>query len=280
MRIPAFDDELLRSLCAILGATNEGLTNAEIDQLLSNAKIEDPHAKKYPKNPYVYYPITKRDRLYQALSQRQLQDQCGNNVVNFLLMALSPVRFVQNRPKYDFLLSEANKVLSFSGLEIGEDGKLRTTNRVETLSEAEQRASKLRYKLIERDAHPDVLEFCKAELIQDNYFHAVLEATKSVADKIRRKGKIDLDGSHLIDEAFSFKKEKVPRLAFNSLQTVTEQMEHRGLMNLLKGMFGTFRNVTAHAPKITWVMSEHDALDLLSLASFLHRRIDACRVLK
>ena len=57
-------------------------------------------------------------------------------------------------------------------------------------------------------------------------------------------------------------------------------MEHNGLMNLLKGMFGTFRNVTAHAPKITWMMDEQDALDLLSLASFLHRRIDACKQLE
>ncbi len=280
MRIPPFNDELLRSLCDILGATNVGLTNAEIDQLLSSAKIEDPHAKKYPKNPYYYHPISKRERLYQALSQRQKQDQCANNVVNFIRIALNPVRFVQDKSQYDFLLSEVNKVLSFSGLELGEDGRLRTTKRVETLSEAEQRARKLRYKLIERDTHPDVLVFCKAELIQDNYFHAVLEATKSVAEKIRRESRIDLDGSRLIDEAFSFSKEKKPRLAFNSLHTVTEQMEHRGLMNLLKGMFGTFRNVTAHAPKITWVMSEQDALDLLSLTSFLHRRIDACKVLK
>ena len=93
MRISIFSDEILRSLCAILGATNEGFTNAEIDQLLSIAKIEDPHAKKYPKNPYVYHPITKRDRLYQALSQRQIQDQCGNNVVNFIMKEMTPSLF-------------------------------------------------------------------------------------------------------------------------------------------------------------------------------------------
>ena len=33
---------------------------------------------------------------------------------------------------------------------------------------------------------------------------------------------------------------------------------------LLKGMFGTFRNVTAHAPKIAWPIDEQDALDLLT----------------
>jgi hypothetical protein len=43
-------------------------------------------------------------------------------------------------------------------------------------------------------------------------------------------------------------------------------------MNLMKGMFGAFRNVTAHAPKISWVITEQDAMDLLTL---LHRRLDA-----
>lgn len=33
--------------------------------------------------------------------------------------------------------------------------------------------------------HPDVLAFCRAELLQQNYSHAVLEASNSVADKLR-----------------------------------------------------------------------------------------------
>jgi len=45
-------------------------------------------------------------------------------------------------------------------------------------------------------------------------------------------------------------------------------------MNLLKGLFGTFRNTTAHAPKITWEIEEQDALDILSLISLVHRRLD------
>lgn len=64
-------------------------------------------------------------------------------------------------------------------------------------------------------------------------------------------------------------------LAFNKLQSQAERSEHTGVMNLLKGMFGTFRNVTAHTPKISWPITEHDAMDLLTLASMLHRRLDA-----
>jgi len=46
-------------------------------------------------------------------------------------------------------------------------------------------------------------------------------------------------------------------------------------MNLLRGLFGTFRNTTAHAPKITWKIEEQDALDILSLVSLVHRRLDS-----
>ena len=46
-------------------------------------------------------------------------------------------------------------------------------------------------------------------------------------------------------------------------------------MNLLKGLFGTFRNTTAHHTKITWKIEEHDALDILSMVSLVHRRLDS-----
>ena len=41
-----------------------------------------------------------------------------------------------------------------------------------------------------------------------------------------------------------------------------------------KAFFGTFRNPIAHALKISWNMTEPDALDLLTMASFIHRRLD------
>jgi uncharacterized protein (TIGR02391 family) len=116
--------------------------------------------------------------------------------------------------------------------------------------------------------------FCQAELLQSNYFHAVFEATKSVADKIRTKTGLTDDGCTLVDIAFGSGRAGMPYLAFNSLCTESEQSEHAGLMNLMKGMFGVFRNVTAHVPKISWTITEQDALDLLTIALFLHRRLD------
>lgn len=41
-------------------------------------------------------------------------------------------------------------------------------------SEAERRAQELKDDLTARGIHPDVLRFCRAELVADEYFHAVL----------------------------------------------------------------------------------------------------------
>jgi uncharacterized protein (TIGR02391 family) len=258
--IPSFDETTLRAICDVLGDTSTGLTGSEIGQILRDCAIADP-----------FPGITKRHRLYESLSQRQNSDSCGNYVVSFILAAMKPVRYVRDRQLFETRREVLNQTLSFVGLTLGEDGQLRQTAAAKTIGEARERASLLRRALLDRQVHPDVLQFCREELLQDNYFHAVFEATKSVADKIREKSGITSDGSQLVDEAFGGSQ---PLLAFNSLRTPTERSEHTGLMNLLKGLFGTFRNTTAHAPKIKWVINEQDALDMLSLASLLHRRLD------
>jgi uncharacterized protein (TIGR02391 family) len=127
-------------------------------------------------------------------------------------------------------------------------------------------------ELVQRKVHPDVLKFCRAELLEDNYFHAVFEATKSVAEKIRQRTGLTGDGADIVDAAFGL---STSLLAINSLRTDTEKSEQKGFANLLRGMFGTFRNVTGHAAKIMWLIDEQDALDLLSLVSYMHRRLDA-----
>lgn len=118
-----------------------------------------------------------------------------------------------------------------------------------------------------------MLRYCREELLIDNYFHAVFEATKSVADKIRLLSGLRADGAVLVDEAFSFNA-IVPHIALNSLRTESEQSEQKGFMNLVKGLFGMFRNTTAHAPKIAWEIGEQDALDIMSMVSLVHRRLD------
>lgn len=262
-RIPLFEPSVLERICDVLADTSTGLTGSEIGKLLRRLGIADPMPG-----------MTKRVRLFEALRQRQAQDQCGNQVVAFIQEALNPVRYTGNKEDFDQKRRELNAVLAFAGYELGEDGKLRICQPAKTLSEAEARADRLRAELRKRGVHHEVLQFCRAELLQENYFHAVLEATKSLAQKIRNETGLTDDGAKLVDLAFGTDKSGMPLLAFNTLQTESERSEHTGLMNLMKGVFGTFRNPAAHAPKISWNISEQEALDLFTIVSFLHRRLD------
>ena len=122
------------------------------------------------------------------------------------------------------------------------------------------------------ELHSEVIKYCETELIQRNYFHAVEEAVKGLAQRIRDKSGIQLDGAELIDRVFSTKK---PILAFNTLQTQSEKSEHNGSVMLLKGCFGTIRNPYAHEPKIL-CPTEIYAREYLVTISMLHRKLDEC----
>ncbi len=262
--IPEFDPLVLERICDVLADTSTGLTGSEIGKLLRRLSIDDPMPA-----------MTKRVRLFDALSRRQQADHSGNLVVAFIHEAINTVRHTGSADYFERKRSGINEVLAFAGCELGEDGKLRVCRSAKTLTEAEERAGRLRAELRKRGVYSDVLRFCRAELVQGNCFHAVLEASRSVADKIRTRTGLTGDGTDLVDQAFGSGKVGMPFPAFNSLQTETERGEHSGLMNLMKGVFGTFRNPTARAPKISWDISEQDALDLLTMVSLFHRRLDA-----
>ena len=105
------------------------------------------------------------------------------------------------------------------------------------------------------------MKFANAEIIRDNFFHAVLESMKSITAKIREKSGYYADGAELVDAVFLGKS---PELFINEYKTLSQIGEQKGFANLLKGLYGTFRNPTAHEAKINWKMSELDALDILS----------------
>ncbi len=258
--VPKLDDNSLQAICDIIGDTGSGLTGSEMARLLSRSGIEDTEPM-----------ITKRHRLFGALNNQQRKDNCANNVLAFIQNVMDPISYAGHLEEFEERRTALNLTLSFRGYEIGQNGKVGQVARVDTLPEAEQRARSLRHNLTERNVHPDVLKFCKAELLQENYFHAVFEATKSVADKIREMSGLTTDGAALVDEALSVKR---PLLALSKLVTETEKMEQTGFVMLLKGIFGTFRNVTAHAPKIRWSIDEQDAMDLLTMVSYAHRKLD------
>lgn len=143
---------------------------------------------------------------------------------------------------------------------------------ITTIAEAERRAQDLRQDMVRRGVHPDVLLFCKSELVDDDYFHAVLEAMKSVAEKMRARTGLTDDGTTLVERSLGG---DPPMLAINALKSDSERSEQRGFAQMVRGYFGMFRNPTAHTARIHWTMGKEDAEDLLSAVSMIHRRLDA-----
>lgn len=258
-----FSAEQLEAIAKVLGETETGLTGSEIHHVLLKCQIEDVNST-----------ATKWKRLYNAFANCQNQVQYSNHIVAFIHKAMSPVRYTSQKEHFEQLRQQLNLTLAFSGLRLGEDGKVKRTTAARTITEAEERAVDLKRLLVDRTVHPDVLMFCRSELLKENYFHAVLEATKSVASKLRQKTGLTSDGAALATEALSLGQSGRPLLAINSLLTDTEKAEQRGFQNLLIGLFGTFRNPTAHAEKIYWPIHKQDALDILSLVSLVHRKLD------
>ena len=250
----------LEALCKVLADTDTGLTGAEIGHTLAQINVADTDPT-----------MTKWKRLYYALVDNQNKRQDGNNVLAFIATALRPTRYINKSKQYELMLKDINKVLAFNGLEFRDDANFHKFKPVSTLAEAEKRAQNLKISVFDRNLHKYLIRFCKAELLQENYFHAVLEATKSVASKVRSLTGLNSDGAKLIDEAFGGTS---PILKINAFKTDTDKSEQKGFVNLAKGLFGTFRNPTAHAPKIEWDLEEQDALDLFTLASYVLRRID------
>lgn len=254
-----FTQDQLEAIAGALGDTEAGLTGPEIQYLIASTKMNDPG------------PMTKRVRIYNAFVDAQNTKQNRTNVLQFIRLAMKPARYTRAPERYEPMRALLNQALAFAGLVVDQTGELKTADVAQTLPEAQRRARELRADLEGRGVHPDVLRFCRAELLADNYFHAVQEAVKSVADKMRtRTGLLD-DGAGLVDRALGGEH---PMLAINPRSTISERSEQSGFANLVRGAFGMFRNPTAHDARIHWAMSKEDAEDLVTIVSLIHRRLD------
>lgn len=259
-----FSQSELEAIAAALGDTSEGLSGPEIGHILASLKMSDPTPT-----------MTKWKRLHNAFVERQNYSQNRRAIVQFIREAMKPERYARQPERFEPMRANLNRALAFSGMAVSAAGELSAVARAETLTEAARRADELRADLTRRGVHADVLRFCRAELVADNYFHAVLEATKSIADKLRAKSGLAEDGAKLVDAVLCG---PMPCVKINALATDSQRSEQSGFANLVKGTFGMFRNPTAHEARILWAMSKEDAEDLLSLASLIHRRLDAATV--
>src|SRR5688572_17145507 len=167
-RVTAFNPQQLEAISRILADTGEGLTGAQIGYILRDCGMLDPSPE-----------MTKWKRLFNAFIESQNRKQMGNHVLMFVNRAMNPVTYTTSPDAFTARQSRLNAVLAFTGMMVGDDGKVRRATVATDLTDAIARADRLYKVLATRKVHDDVLRFCRAELVQRNYFHAVFEAMKS-----------------------------------------------------------------------------------------------------
>lgn len=155
---------VLERISKIIGNTSDGLTGSEIGYFLSNCGLTDTDPS-----------ITKWKRLYNAFVYYQNDAHCSNLILRFIQTVVHPSRYTDEYA-FESIRKHINEALAYSGYELQNNGKFRDIPQVSTISEAQQRANNLLDTLRCRGAHSEIFKYCTAELVDENYFHAVFEA--------------------------------------------------------------------------------------------------------
>lgn len=255
----SFDDITLRNLSDIIAGM---LTHNKISEQLVSAGISEAEQG-----------INKTDRIFYALKRRQEQDKCGNNVLGFVIRLLNPKRY-SDEVIFEQDRTNINEKLIYEGIEIDKCGVPKLVDKAKTISEAKSRSLKIKEKVHGIGVHIEILPYCEAEWLKENYFHAILEITKSVAERLRQISGHTSDGADLVDECFGLGKDKRPKLAFNTLQSPSDESEHRGFGNFCKGFFSMYRNPKAHNPRLLEDTQLTQMTEVLVVATIIQHKLD------
>lgn len=265
--LPPFPTAMTRAIADVLAQTDyPGLTAGELQQLLPFAKLHDLEPGS-----------SKRERLAATLNNAQVRRGRGDTLVVYLNAAMEPVRYVGDPGRLDQLRDGLNQVLALYGYRVTPEGQFARGARASTLDEAAQLAGALSAQLRRRGCHPTVMTYCREELLRKSLFHAVGEAAKSIPDRLRLHTGSGLDGADLYGELFGAKHGN-PQVTINDFHSDSEKSEHRGFVDLLKGIHGHYRNPRAHKTRLGSSEGEQDLLDAFSLFSYVHRRLDAAGI--
>lgn len=260
---PPFPPGSIEDIATIIGDLYSG---SELGRILAQANLPDSLGPS----------MTKWKRLAAAVQEKQVSDRNGGAVVGLIHAAMAPERTLNRRAQAAVARDELNQVLSLSGYCVKDNGRIGTTTRATTDSEAAARSQRLHKLLTDRGAHDDVLRYCRPELVRTDFYEAVFESIKGLGHRLRfMGGGTDEDGPKLVEALLEGAD---PPILLNERANRSQRDEQRGVALLMKGMFAAFRNPAAHEPKIVWTMTEQDALDVLGTLSMVHRRLDGARL--
>jgi len=265
------DNECIESISKILGDLTTG---TKITQILAKHKWIDHDTMN---NQRIL--STKWKRINASLCEEIRKAKSPNPLFIMIEDIMNPINFLNEHDIWIQNRNDINFSLSFYGYELTDGGKIKSVKAANTFTEAIDRTKNLLEKLERHNIHHDILKFCKPELLNENYFHAVFEASKSVFDKLRILTFSTKDGNTLVNEAFVVKN---PALIIcdNLLSTSDEISEYNGLKSLLNTICYLYRNPRAHSPKLYNPTSESDAITAFIMMSLAHNQLDRCICVK
>lgn len=279
---------LIEAVAQILGDTNDGLTNSEIERVLAAIPLKDPRVEAEAANPAVrtglmYVSMSKRDRIAKAILNNQNSTGTGNALLAFVREAMKPARYTNYPARRQGYQSALNQVLVLEGLKVTDTGAVGRAPKADTLSEAARLAGTLTTELRRREAHTLALHYCTEEIVAQDPFHAVHEAVKGICDRLRTMSGSTLDGHPLIEATLVRPRSgAVPPVRLNSLTTETERNEQNGLANIVKGLVSRYRNPTAHEARVVRdaerPYEDRELLEVLTAVSLIHHALDGADV--
>lgn len=269
------NEQQLKAICDVLAHTSQGLSKSKLKQLLRecNIPIVDDG---YSNNGLTYtIGLSKTNWLFNCFAEEINRRRSSAKVFIFIEKALNPVSYIntEDRDNYNYRFEEINKALLFIGLEITQSGKLVDAVKAQTLEEVDRRVNSLKKQLYHRAIHSQVEKYCIKDYLRKDYFDAIFEASKGLAERVREITGLTSDGGKLFQTAFA---KNDPYIFLNGLRTESEISEFTGLKELLEAIFHLVRNPAAHTPKVNWRIDEAKALDVLTIISFAHKYLDEC----
>jgi uncharacterized protein (TIGR02391 family) len=265
--VTTFSETLINKLCDIFADPATGLTGSEIGTYLLRLEMPDPGAG-----------LTKRSRLMGGLLARQAKDQSGRSVIAFVQAAMDPLRYAGMGDLFESRRDALAAVLESKGLVVKEDGKVRFRIQMRDPDQVESKSLEFMKELQRRALHQEVLPSISPIVLEQGNFHVACEIARTVADRLRTISGLTCDGSELVDRALGgLTFGRLPLVSLSTLEDDSERSEHGAFVALMKGFLGAFRQTAGHGPRIPWAVSDTDIIDLATMASFLHRRLDRAR---
>ncbi len=254
--IRPFSLSALEKLAKIIG---DRYTGTEITELFRKAGFPE----------IVHDGSTKWRFVYAELENLQKESSGPYNIAKIIEKLCDPQEYFGNANYHKEVLNKVNEILAFCGLIVSTDGTIISDPTISPVLKSSQTIAEKNF--IDRNYHLEIRKHGQKLFADEKYFHAVFECCKAFEKAVKEKSKIKKHGTQLMSSALS---PKGP-LKLNAQNTETEINEQNGVMHLCMGLTSAIRNTGAHEPELNWPINQDDALDILSLLSFLWRKIDS-----